>query len=200
MRIGILATAVALVLAAAACNRGGSDAGNDLSTDTNLAEDSGINDVLGANQSGSDAAKTPPDATSFVTAVAASDLFEIESTRLAASKAGSAEIKSLAQSLRADHEKSSIDLKAAAARANPPIAVAPALDAEEQGMLDDLKATGGADFDRRFIDQQTNAHQKALALLRNYVGSGDSQPLKDFASKATNVVQVHLDRLNSIRK
>ena len=130
----------------------------------------------------------------------ASDLFEIESAKLAASKAGSAEIKSLAQALLADHEKSTIDLKAAAAKANPPIAVIPALDAEEQGMLDDLKATGGADFDRRFIDQQTNAHQKALALLRDYVGSGNSQPLKDFAGKATNVVQGHLDRLNSIRK
>ena len=200
MRIGTLATAVALMLAAAACNRSGSDAGNDLSTDTNLADDSAINDVLGANQSGSDAAKAPADATGFVTAVAASDRFEIESARLAASKAGSAEIKSLAQALLADHEKSSIDLKAAAARATPPIAVTPALDAEEQGMLDDLKATGGADFDRRFIDQQTNAHQKALALLRDYVGSGDSQPLKDFAGKATNVVQGHLDRLNSIRK
>jgi len=200
MRIGTLATAVALVLAAAACNRPDSNTANDLSTDTNLAEDSAINDVLGANQSGSDAAKTPADAGRFANAVAASDLFEIESARLAASKAGSAEIKSLAQALRADHEKSTTDLKAAAAKANPPIAVTPALDAEEQGMLDDLKATDGADFDRRFIDQQTNAHQKALALLRNYVGSGDSQPLKDFAGKATNVVQGHLDRLNSIRK
>ena len=200
MRIGTLAAAMALVLAAAACNRPDGNTANDLSTDTNLAEDSAVNDVLGANQSGSDAAKTPPDATGFVTAVAASDLFEIESARLAASKAGSAEIKSLAQALLADHEKSTTDLKAAAAKANPPIAVTPALDAEEQGMLDDLKATGGADFDRRFIDQQTNAHQKALALLRDYVGSGDSLPLKDFAGKATNVVQGHLDRLNSIRK
>ena len=48
-------------------------------------------------------------------------------------------------------------------------------------MLDQLKAANGADFDRVFIDQQTNAHQKALAMLQNYVGNGNSQPLKDFA-------------------
>ncbi|MEO8547147.1 MAG: DUF4142 domain-containing protein [Sphingomicrobium sp.] len=198
MRIVTLTTVAAIALAAAACNQ--SDSGNDLSTDTNLTEDSAVNDVLGANQVTNGAAAMPTDSSGFANAVASSDMFEIESAKLAASKAGSAEIKSLAQMLRTDHEKSTTNLKAAAAKANPPVTVIPALDAEQQGLLNALKATGGADFDRRFIDQQTAAHQKALGLLRNYVGAGDQQPLKDFASKATTDVQGHFDRLNSIRQ
>jgi putative membrane protein len=78
--------------------------------------------------------------------------------------------------------------------------VTPALDAEKQAMLDELRAANGPDFDRRFIDQQTNAHQQTLVLLRNYVGRGQSQPLKDFASKSIKVVEGHLEHLNSIRQ
>lgn len=195
MRITTLTAVAALALAAAACDSGG-DAGNDVTTDVNLADDAAANDVLGTNA----AAAMPADAAGFANAVAASDLYEIESAKLAATKAGSAELREFAQHVRTDHEKSTADLKAAAAKASPPVTVTAALDPEKQAMIDQLRSASGADFDRRFIDQQTNAHQQALALLRNYVGSGDSQPLKDFASKATSVVEGHLEHLNSIRQ
>lgn len=193
-----MTTAVAVALAAVACSK--NDAGNDIAINANLGEDAADSDVLGMNQAGVEAAATPVDAAGFANAVADSDLLEIESAKLGASKAGSAEVKALALQLLSDHQKSSLELKAAAARASPPLTVTPALDAEQQHMLNDLKATAGADFDRRFIDQQTNAHQKALALLQDYVGNGVSQPLKDFASKAIPVIEGHLDHLNSIRK
>ena len=199
MRFVTFAGAVALALTVTACNRN-DDAGNTISTDTNLADDAAVNDVLGANLQANATAPMPADATGFTNAVAASDRFEIESAKVAASKGGSAEVKAFAKQLRADHEKSSSDLKAAAAKATPAITVTPALDPEKQGMLDQLKAANGADFDRVFIDQQTNAHQKALTMLQNYVGNGDSQPLKDFASHAAAVIQGHLDQVNRIRK
>ena len=198
MRTLALTTAAALALAAAACDS--SDSGSTISTEANLAEDSAVNDVLGANQAGNDAAALPTDPAGFANAVAASDLYEIESAKLAAAKATSAEVKEFAGHVRTDHEKSTADLKAAAAKASPPVTVTPALDAEKQAMLNELRAASGKDFDRRFIDQQTNAHQKALALLQNYVGGGDSQPLKDFASNSVKVVQGHLDHLNGIRQ
>ena len=198
MRMVTTATAAALILALAACSN--DDSGNALSTEANLAEDSAVNDVLGADQTGNVAAAMPTGAAGFANAVAAADLYEIESAKIAAAKATSAEVKEFAEHVRADHEKSTADLKAAAARADPPVTVTPALDAEKQAMLDQLRAASGKDFDRRFIDQQTNAHQKALLLLQNYAGGGDSQPLKDFASNSVKVVQGHLDHLNGIRQ
>jgi putative membrane protein len=199
MRVPKLSVAFfAVVIGAAGCNR--TDATNDISTEANLAADSAANDVLGANEQISDSSGLPTDAAGFANAVAASDMFEIESAKIAADKASSAQIKSFAEQLRADHEKSSAELKAAAAKGTPPTAVTPKLTAEQQGMLDQLKSAAGADFDRRFIDLQTNAHQKALALLQNYVGNGDAAPLKDFASKAAAVVEGHLDHVNTIRK
>ncbi len=198
MRIANMATAAALVFALAACDN--ADSGNAISTEANLAEDSAVNAVLGADQTGNDAAATPTDAAGFANAVAAADLYEIESAKLAAAKATSAEVKEFARHVRTDHEKSTADLKAAAAKADPAVTVTPALDAEKQAMLDELRAASGKDFDRRFIDQQTNAHQKTLLLLQNYAAGGDSQPLKDFAANGVKVVQGHLEHLNGIQQ
>jgi putative membrane protein len=195
MRIAKLTAVAAFALAAAACN---TEAGNDVSTDVNLAEDAAANDVLGVNATGNAASSTPTDAAGFANAVAAADLYEVESARLAADKATSADVKSLAQHIRTDHEKSTSELKSAAGTAN--ISVAPKLDAEKQGMIDQLKAAArGAEFDRLFLEQQKTAHQKALTLLQDYASGGDNEALKAFAAKTAAAVKGHLDHANSIR-
>jgi putative membrane protein len=193
MRIASLTTVAAFALAVAACN---TETGNDVSTDVNLAEDAAANDVLGANATAN--AALPTDASGFANAVAAADLYEVESARLAADKASNAEVKSLAQHIRTDHEKSTSELKSAAGTAN--ISVAPKLDAEKQGMLDQLKtAARGADFDRLYVEQQKTAHQKALDLLKGYSSGGDNEALKAFATKTSAAVKSHLDHANSIK-
>lgn len=193
MRTASFTALAALALGAAACTNDG--AGNDVSTDVNLAEDSAANDVLGAI--GNEAAALPTDAAGFASAAAASDLYEIESARLAASKGVSADVKGMAGHLKADHEKSAADLKAAAAEAK--VTLAPALDAEKQAMLDQLEAASGAEFDRLFVDQQKSAHARALALLQSYASGGDNGALKAFAGKAATVVKGHLDHAGSIK-
>ena len=158
MRFAILTTVAAIALAAAACNN--NQAGNDVSTDVNLAEDTAANDVLGANATN---AAMPTDSTGFANTVAASDLYEIESAKLAADKASNADVESLAQHIRTDHEKSSAELKSAAGTAN--ISVAPKLDAEKQGMLNQLKTVArGTEFDKMYVEQQ-KAESKRIATM-----------------------------------
>jgi putative membrane protein len=99
-----------------------------------------------------------------------------------------------------DHTKSSSDLKVAAAKAEPPITPPTALPADKQAKLDSLKAASGADFDKLFIDQQIEAHTKALDLLNSYAAGGSSEPLKAFATTASSVVQGHLDKAKSLKK
>lgn len=195
MRIASFTALAALAIATAACTNDG--AANDVSTDVNLAEDAAANDVLGANATGNEAAAAPTDAAGFANAAAASDLYEIESARLAASKGVSADVKGMAGHLKADHEKSSADLKAAAAEAK--VTVTPALDAEKKAMLDQLQAASGAEFDRLFIAQQKTAHAKALALLEGYASGGDNPALKGFAAKAATAVRTHIEHLGSIK-
>jgi putative membrane protein len=144
-------------------------------------------------------ATTAPAAADFAAAVAASDLYEIQSGELAVDKAASAEVKSFAQTLIADHKKSTIDLKSAVARSSPAISVEPVLDQEKLTMIEELKKAPAGQFDQAFIDQQKQAHQKALALLQQYESGGDNQALRDFAAKAAGVVQGHLDHLNRLQ-
>ena len=190
MRSVTLTIAAGIALAAAAC--ADRDAGNNLSTDTNLAEDTALNDVLGAN-----ATAAVNDDAGFAAAIAASDLYEIESAELAADKASNADVKAFAQHLRTDHEKSTAELKSAAGTAN--ITVTPALDSEKQAMLNRLRALSDAEFDREFVNQQKTAHQKALALLQSYANSGGNEALKTFAAKTATAVKGHLDHANTIK-
>ncbi len=190
-------TAATLALAIAAC--GDNRRSDDMTTDANLAEDTTMDDVLGANAaSGNEAAVAlPTDAAGFATAAAATDLYEIESSTLAATKSSSAEVKELAGHIKTDHQKSTADLQAAAAGAGA--TVTPAFDAEKQQMLAELKAANGAGFDRLYLEQQRSAHQKALSLLKSYAEGGDNEALKGFAKKSMPVIQGHLDHANRIK-
>ena len=178
-------------LALAGC--GGSNEAAEDSATTNAEVNTMAEDAANAGESAASMA-----AADFAAAVAASDLYEIESGRLAAEKASSDDIKAFGQMLVTDHQKSTTDLKSAAAQARPAVAVIPALEAEQTQMLEALRSASSGQFDRTFVDQQKQAHQKALDLLRRYSAEGDVEALKNFAAKATPIVQAHLERVNAM--
>ena len=76
------------------------------------------------------------------------------------------------------------DLKSAASQARPAVAVMPALEAEQQQMLDTLRSANGAEFDRAFVEQQKQAHQRALTTLQQYAQQGDYEAAREAASNA----------------
>lgn len=133
----------------------------------------------------------------FVTAVAGSDLYEIESGRLAQEKATAADLKAFGQMLVTDHTRSSEQLKAAASRAEPAVTVPTALPADMQAKIDALQAASGAEFERLFVEQQTEGHRMALDTLRSYAAGGDQHFLREFAAAAQPVVEGHLNQLTS---
>jgi putative membrane protein len=193
MTKSILFGTVAMALAVAACGRANDEAtSNDLATDNMAMENAGAD----ANA----AATAPVAAGDFANMAAASDHYEIEVGKLAASKASSADVKAFGQMLVDAHTKSTADLMAAASQSTPPVTPNDALDAEKQGMLDMLQSAGGTDFDGQFLDQQIMAHEKALALLQSYAAGGDNEALKGFAAKTAPAVQEHLDKARALRK
>jgi putative membrane protein len=197
MRIPALTMSFALALAVAACGRG-NDGAEDMAGATNMENDATADAALGANTltDNEAAVALPTDANGFATAAVASDLYEIESATLAADKSTSQAVKALAARLKTDHQNSSRQLKAAAQEAD--VTLTPALDAEKQRMLSELRSASGADFDRLFLQQQRTAHQKALALHQSYAQAGDDEALKTVASKAATIIQGHIAHLNKI--
>lgn len=134
----------------------------------------------------------------FADTAAASDAYEIESSKLAQDKAESAEVKEFAAMMVKDHTNSTAMLKDAAAKADPAITPNPAMNAEQTANLEALRATSGAAFDTLYKQQQVAAHQKALAALQGYAENGDVPSLKTFAGDTAKVVEGHLKHISSM--
>ena len=197
MRLTLIAATASLAIATAACQKTADTdadaATNDLAANDMATESSMANDMNMSNGA------APMMAGDFASTIAGSDMFELETGKLAQTMATNAELKSFGGMLVTDHTKSSTELKAAAASSSPPVALPTALPGELQGKLDALKAAKGAAFDKLFLEQQREGHQKALETLQSYASTGDAPSLKAFAGKAAPVVKVHLDRLNGMK-
>lgn len=184
----LLAATACLALAIGGCNKSADTAAND----TAAANDDLATDNLAT------AADTPKSTADFVAAAASSDMYEIEAGKMAETKGSIQAVKDLGKALQADHKSSTQQLKAAVAETRTTMPVAK-MTAEQKDMINALKAASGADFDRLFLEQQIDAHQKALAMLNAYAAGGEAQPIKQFATKVTPVVQSHLDKVRQLK-
>jgi len=189
-----LASAAALALAA--CG-GGSEADN-AAADNVAMEAMPADEAAMANTAAAEA-PMPANGSEYATMAAASDLYEVESSRIAAEKSQNPQVRELAEMLIRDHEKSTADLKTAAQQATPAIVVTPALTPEQEMQLAALRSAPAADFDRLYINQQIPAHEKALAMLRHYSQNGDAEPLKAHATAVIVPVEMHLERARSMQ-
>lgn len=175
-------------MALASCGSEGGDSGAYNSTEENTAAENGAGMTPAAAAMG---------AQDFVNTIAGSDMFEIESGKLAKEKAQAADLKSFGAMLVTDHTKSSNDLKAAAAKASPAASVPAKMPPDMAAKLSALRGASGDAFDRLFVQQQTEGHRKALESLRGYASNGDQQALRDFAEAASPVVDGHLKKLEA---
>lgn len=132
----------------------------------------------------------------FVSAVAASDMFEIESSRLALDKATAEPVRKYAQQMIDAHTKSSANLKTAAQAAGQ--SVNPVLAPEQQGNLRMLRGAAETEFDRLYVDRQIAAHEEALRMLEGYTGTAPDDALAAFARKTAPIVRGHLDMARQI--
>jgi putative membrane protein len=134
----------------------------------------------------------------FVATVASSDMFEIKSSQMALKASASADVKSFAQQMINDHTKASKKLKTAAA--GEKIKVPVKADDKHQAMLAALEGKKGADFDRAYMEEQTKAHDEAVALFSSYAETGDEPKLKAFAADTLPKLKTHQEhakKLNS---
>lgn len=129
----------------------------------------------------------------FANSAAASDAFEIGTSRLAAGKAQSAKVKTFAEQMIKAHTGSTVKLQTAAAAASPPITPAAELTPAQRQTLDALSAKSGGEFDTAYAKAQVDAHQMTLDALKAYSATGDVPSLKAFATELVPTVAAHLN-------
>jgi putative membrane protein len=192
----LLISAAIVALSVAACSKGGDQAANAPSAVTNAeAAATPSANPASTDLSTTDVTKAP----NFVTLVAASDMFEVQSSKIALQRSTDPDVKRFAQMMIAAHTKTTATLKGLIAdqsNLSPPTA----LPSDLQGKLDQLGSVSPADFDKSYLDDQVDGHQSALNVMQRYAKDGDQEPLKQFAADTAPTVQQHLDKAKALRK
>src|SRR3954454_6601252 len=135
----------------------------------------------------------------FVKKAAISDMFEVQSSKLALQKKADADTRPFAQKMTRDHTKTTNELKNFVRRGKVKAELPTALDGEHQGKLDQLKGLSGQDFDRAYDQAQLEGHQKAVALFEQYAQGGDNPQLKSWASKTLPHLKQHLTMAQKLK-
>lgn len=134
----------------------------------------------------------------FVENVALSDMYEVEASKIALERSQVQAVKDYAQMMVDAHTATTAELKplAAAASVAPPTA----LDNDHMNKLEDLRKASVQDFDDKYIDQQTDAHENALNLLKDFASNGKDAGLQAFATKTAPAVDAHLQQVKALDK
>lgn len=154
-----------------------------------VSEKTGINALVGASPSTAD----------FVKEAAISDMFEIQSSKLAAERSDDA-TKTYAKQMIADHEKTSGEMKAMVQGGKVQATLPTALDSNHQSKLDTLNGLQGKDFTKRYHSDQVKAHKDAVDLFQRYGKDGDNPDLKAWAAKTQPALDHHLKMAQDLDK
>jgi putative membrane protein len=152
-----------------------------------LPEKTGINSTLGI----------APKTVDFVQEAAISDMFEIQSSKLALDKLSGPE-KEFANTMIADHTKTTNELTGLAKETNTP--VPGAMDSSHQSMLDKLKSLSGDDFRKQYFSDQVSGHESAVSLFKRYGDGGENAKMKSWAATTLPHLQHHLGMAQQIYK
>jgi putative membrane protein len=196
LRTFLFTSAAALALVACGSKPDSTPEGNETGVGNGTAS-SMVEDTT-AQGVGAVTAPTVNTAADFVPAAAISDMYEIEASKLALQKSKSADVKAFAQMMIKDHTLTTSKLKSTLASANVQVTPPTTLDDRRQGMITNLKAASAADFDKLYLDQQTAAHQEALATMKSYADDGEVPALKKLAADTAPKIQQHYDEVQRL--
>ena len=138
-----------------------------------VGEKTGVNAMLG----------TAPTTQDFVTQAAMSDMFEIESSKLAQANAANEETKVFAARMVKDHTTTSTEM-----------------DASHKSKIEKPQGLKSKGFDQQYNGEQETAHKNAVALFERYAKGGDNGDLKAFAAKHLPHLQEHLKMAEDLNK
>lgn len=130
---------------------------------------------------------------------------EIAEGNLAAKKATNPEVKAFAREVVKDHEKLRAEGRAFAKEHN---IVADTLHGDVAGLMKDSRdhlkdmtdKKAGADWDKAFLDEQIDDHEKALKKLQDAAQNTTNTALREEVTKATGKIQEHLTKAKALKE
>jgi putative membrane protein len=173
---------LSLVTAAAftvACGNGRDNGVADRTDDTAAVGTSGDARIDEAGAPG-DTRASVSDTQQFVNQAAMAGNAEVELGKLASERAVNREVKQFAQMMIRDHTKGNEELKQAASPHN--LQVPATLDSRHQELMDKLRGTTGAEFDREYMAAMVEGHEEVKDLVEGRARRGDNRNANDTAA------------------
>lgn len=117
---------------------------------------------------------------------------EVEQAQIAGRKGSDPSVKHFAHLMERDHSATNKKLKTVAEALNLPLSNK--LNKEHQAGLDRLEKTANADFDKIYMRNVVENHQKTVQLLEWVIGQGQNRQLQQFAVETLPVALDHLEK------
>jgi len=133
----------------------------------------------------------------FVTEAANGGMAEVELGQLAQQKAQHADVKAFGEMMIKDHSKANDELTALAQAKN--ITVPATVGAEQQKVKDDLAKKTGREFDKAYIDEMVEDHEKDVKLFEDASKNLKDAELKAFVDKTLPTLRTHLEHSKSVK-
>jgi len=141
--------------------------------------------------------KKPHDDADFAKHVASCDMAEIDLSKLVADRSRNEDVKKYAKKMADDHNKNLEDLRTVTKSAG--ITIPDKMNEEHQKVYDKFNDYKGENFDRDFIKQMVEDHEKAVKAFTRATKEAKNQELKDFATKHLPTIQSHLDEAKKLQ-
>ncbi len=145
---------------------------------------------VSAQQAASDADKA------FATKASQSNLYALAAAKAALSQADATDIKDIAWIENRDHEKLGQQLKSLASASG--LHLDTALNPDLQKRLERLKSSSGRDFDNAYVKDMA-ALEEDLEKLLTEEATSSAAPYKDFAAKASQTTQHHINTFSQYK-
>jgi putative membrane protein len=152
-----------------------------------------------ANEKKQDAQSTAvkEDDSEFMVFAADAGMTEVEAGKAAESKTTDPKVKAFAADMIKDHTAAGNDLKSLAATKN--ITLPTAISEEHQKALSDVSAKSGKDFDKAYINQMVDDHQKVVDKFEDASKNAKDAEVKAFAAKTLPTLQAHLEHAKMLK-
>ena len=126
----------------------------------------------------------------FMTKAAIGGMAEVSMGQMASTQGTDAGVKAFGNRMVTDHSKANDELKALATTKG--MALPTDVDAEHKNVADKMSKKSGKDFDKAYMDDMVEDHEKDVAEFQKASTSAADADLKAWAAKTLPTLQDHL--------
>jgi len=138
-----------------------------------------------------------PAAQDFMMKAAEGDLSEIEMARLALQRSDNKDVRDYANMIQSDHGSALEDLTDLMKDKN--VSQPKTVPADVQKDIDVMNGLSGPEFDREFINQTVEEHEKEIGMYQDRAAIVQDTDVKNYAEDLLPKLQMHLEKAQGLQ-